>query len=383
MVSASSSYKKTTRLVEHGTPAAGIEISNAQYDWEAEVGIIYIGIEGHRLQVGVQTAYEDNFDIFYTISDPDPRQVTLVDKDTYTIGAYLSDTFQATDKLILVGGLRADHNTLIDQNWVFGGRLAVIYHATSHWTTKLMYNHAVRMPNPMAALNQDWGIGGPGPDWATVWPVAEDPEQLATIEWQNIVYAGKTRLSLTLYHQELKDYISWAGPHTNIGDFAGHGTELSIEHRPTQTLSLWANASYVDATFDTFQSAEGAEDSFHTRIDPDQRLVGSSRLTMNVGVDYHLTEATTLSSTVRYFTKQSAQLDPTGDADAPGTFAHVNDQFYLDASLLYQNLGGREIDLRISGKNLLDNRDLIAGAWLGGLYRPRGASVDCALYFRF
>ncbi len=382
ILSLSGGVKESTRMLDSGTPAAGIELANAQHDWEAEAGIIYTGFDRHRVQLGIQGAYEENFDTYYTISDPTPRRTMLVDQDTQSIGVYLSDTMQATDKLILVGGVRSDHNTITDQHHATGGRVAAIYRLTSCWTTKLMYNSAARMPSPLAALNKEWGIEGSGPTWATQWPLANKPERLTTLEWQTITYLGQVRLALTLYHQELKHYISWAGPHTNIGDFSGDGVEASAEYHPTDRLLLWANGNYMDNVFDPRQNS-GKEELFHTRFDPSWNLVGSPSTTVNAGTDYDITESITVTTSVRYFTRQVAQLDPNGDTRDPATFGYINDQAYLDAGVLCRNVMNKNVDLRISGKNILDNRDMIAGAWLGGLYRPRGASVEMALYFRF
>ncbi len=371
-------YKRTTRLIDEGAAIAGVEQSVAQYDWKGELGLIYSGLEKHLVQAGLQLAYEDNFDAYWVY---DSTKRTLYEDDTRAFGLYLADTYQVSDRLTLVGGLRADQNTLVGGHWYPGGRLAVIHKATDRWTTKVMFNRAVRMPSPLAALNSVAGTeGSDPPDWADDWPTAERPEILSTLEWQNIFYLPQTRLELTVYHQELKDYISWAGPHSNTGDFSGNGLEVDVQHPATEKLTLWGNVSYVDAKFEAFGT--GGE-ALHARVDTDDRLIGAPTLTANIGFDYDLTRRVLFSSTLRYFTGQSAKAVPGAPNDDPDSFERIRNQFFWDASLTCKDVFRKGMDIRIAAKNMLNNRDLIAGSWLDGQYRPRGASLEIKVYLEF
>ena len=56
---------------------------------------------------------------------------------------------------------------------------------------------------------------------------------------------------------------------------------------------------------------------------------------------------------------------------------------YVDAGLLFKDVGRTGWDLQIAAKNILDNRKLVAGPWLIGEYRPCGVTVEVRGYLRF
>jgi outer membrane receptor for ferrienterochelin and colicin len=373
--------KQSTRQLDGGVAPAGLNMSVAQNDYNGELGIICTRLDTHRIQTGIQLGYEDNYNTYGELADRAVPRFTLVDEDTHSVGVYLSDTVTVNEDLTLVAGVRSDQNSLAGSRWHNGGRAAVIYRPTDIWTTKLMYNRAVRMPSPLAALNAAWGVNNPtAPDWANDWPLVDRPEKLSTVEWLNTLAVGKGRLSLVLYHQELKDYISWAGPHTNVGDFSGDGAELSAGYDICSHLGVWGNATYLDSTFDAF-SVGGEE--LHVQTDTHNRLIGSPRITANAGFDWDVTRRILFSSAIRYFTKQSAKAQPGADNEDPNSFETIDDQHYVDATLTFRDVVYDGLDFRLAGKNILDNRDYVAGAWLDGQYRPRGATFELTAYVAF
>ncbi|MFC1760803.1 TonB-dependent receptor plug domain-containing protein [Planctomycetota bacterium] len=360
-----------------------------QTDHNVEYGVLYTGWQGHTLQFGVQGLYEDNTangDNFgeSSVSSQEP----FFDKDTWGIGAYLDDSIQITDQFKFVAGLRGDYNTLLKDkdnagiHW--GGRLAGIYSVLDQWTTKLMFNRAVRMPSPLAAINEIWGIDAPSsPSWAAGAPTAQDPEILQTLEWTNIWYPDKTRVSLTAYYQWLEHFITWGSPYTNVGDYEGWGLECDIKHHLTDTLTPWINGSYVSSEFDTYDSFDAVANAgdAHSAVDPDKRLIGAPGITVNTGIDWYMHEHVTLTSQLRYWTDQPVEV--THDGGTTTYFTHVTDQFYLDATLLFKNIFREGIDIRVAGTNLLNNRNTVAGPWIIGQYHPCGAAVEVKAYIAF
>ncbi|NQZ58641.1 MAG: TonB-dependent receptor plug domain-containing protein [Lentisphaeraceae bacterium] len=376
IISLSGAYKKTFREVTNGYPTAGgIEISNGQYDYTAEAAIHYRGFENHFIQTGLQYAYEDHFDTFYTIVDPTPREITFFDTNSYAIGVYLSDDWKINDQLSFVNGIRVDKNTIIDdQERHWGGRTALVYSYSPEWITKLMYNVAVRIPSPLAGLNEAWGIDAANaPDWAKG-AIAEKPETLGTLEWQNIFYLDETRMSLTLYYQKLKNFISWAGPHTNVGDFEGSGVEFELRHQTTNNIENWFNLNYINSSFDS--SVPQSQD-FHIVIDNNDQLIGSPELVVNIGSDIHLSKDIVFTPRVRYFTRQSA-YSVTKDK-----FIKIDDRYYFDFGLLWKDIFAERLNMRISAVNLFNNRKHVAGQWLSGLYKPRGTTFTITLSYTF
>jgi hypothetical protein len=76
-----------------------------------------------------------------------------------------------------------------------------------------------------------------------------------------------------------------------------------------------------------------------------------------------------LSPSARYFTEQSAHDNPTD------TVVIVRNRYYLDATLMWRKVFGKNWDVRLSGNNLFNNRKRIPAQWTRDMYRPKGVSV--------
>jgi outer membrane receptor protein involved in Fe transport len=363
------SYKQQDRTHSSESGGSGGEQRISQVDYTAELGFEYSGFKDHFIQSGVQFAFEDNFDSFHSASGK------LYGDDTYAVGVYINDTWQYSDKLKLIAGIRADDNTIIDTRIYWGGRFAAIYDVNDKWITKAMVNRAIRMPSPLAALNEKWGLGAPGaPFWADDSPNAEKPEKLTTYELQNIFNLKDTRISTTLYYQQLEDFISWASPHSNTGDYNGYGIELDINHYFTPDLSAWVNASFIDSELTPFSSIS---DGRTTRINAEGQIIGSTKLTANLGVDYQINKNVNLSSQIRYFTSQASF------SRAKNDFETIDNRYYVDAALTYEDFLVEGVDVRLSGQNIFDNTDKLAAQWSNLQYHPRGATYLMTLYMEF
>jgi outer membrane receptor protein involved in Fe transport len=372
-------YKRQSRLNQGGFPPdGGLEQNIQQTDYKAEFGVEYKGIENHFIQTGLQLAYEDNGDSYYTFEN---ERKTLIDQNTRAIGLYFSDTWQYNEQLKLIAGVRADENSIIDDDIHWGGRLAAVYDMSDTWISKVMINRAVRMPSPLAALNQDWGINNPNPPvFGQLSTTAQKPETLTTYEWQNILYFSNTRISATLYYQELKDFIAWQSPHTNMGDYDGYGLELDINHSINDDLSIWATASYIETEFEPFIDTDTSNPelgSEHIQANNEGEIISAPEFTANVGIDYRVDEHWNLNSQVRYFTGQTAF------SLAKDKFEKIDHRVYVDAAISYEDFMVEGLDLRLSGQNIFNNRKHVATQWSKKQYQPRGASYFLTLYMDF
>ena len=380
-------YKKSSRFNAGGLPQpdTATELSVAQRDYDAEFGLRYTGFRRHLIHAGIQGAAEDNFDCYFTWNavanlPAFPQKTTLFENDTTALGFYLLDDYTINDKLKLSNGIRSDMNTILKHKWFFGARSAIIYKAAQNWTTKLIYNRSVRFPTNYAANNEVWGRGKNGPSWTRHFPNASQPEILSTFEWQNIFYLRHVRVGVTAYHQELQDFISWSEPHSNVGNFRGNGVETDVHAPIKPNVLLWANAAYNDSELHAFSYTRivgGSAEQHHALIDSDNRIVGSAKITANMGLDYKLSEDILLTGTLRYLTDQVAK-DFTRDK-----YIQINNRYYLDTTLLWKNALGKNADLQISAMNILNNRKPIGGQWLGDTYRPRGATLVASVNKRF
>lgn len=381
--------KDLSRTNTNGIPDSGdqgLEQVIKQWNTRFESRFMYTGNE-HQIQTGLQASYDNNYENYYTFHQSSPPEniskTKLINQDTYAIGVYADDTFSVSDKTTLVGGMRLDKNTrLQNSNWFHGARAAFITNVTDDWITKLMYHRAVRMPSPIfAPTNKAWGRDRPDPPpFARVSDNANMPERLSSVEFQNIVYLNKVRLGATVYHQELKDFISWLEPGTNVGDFRGTGVEINIQSQVMRILILWANASYNNSKLYTYEAESASPlEAHHVQVNREKRIIGAPKITANSGLDYEFVENVNFSPSIRYFTSQAA-------ADfGENKFRTINDIYYIDAAITWKNISvgrDKEMDIRLSGQNLFDNRSPVAGQWLRDTYHPQGLSVVLAAELR-
>jgi len=389
VVKAEATLKAITRLNRGGVPIDALELSNKQRYYAGELALQSSGLAHHFVQVGVQANYEDNFDNWFDLNFTSPAQfiprTALFTKDTYAIGFYLDDTYQPLPWLKLVGGIRADHNTkLPGDRWFPGARADLIVQPTSNWVSKLMFNRAVRMPSALAALNYVWGrqnIGDPrNPFFTQVSIPPQNPEILQTFEWQNILYFDRVRLSVSVYHEELKDFISWFYPFTNIGNFTGNGAELAVQAMIVAQLNVWANAAHNHSTLDAFPHPPLPPNvpEPQAAYNPDsRRLTGSPLMTANIGLNWEPIPSVVFSPSARYFTEQSAHDNVTD------TFVIVRNRYYFDATLMWRQAFGRRAAVRLSGTNLSNNRSPIPAQWTRDMYRPQGIAVVLGVDLQF
>jgi outer membrane receptor protein involved in Fe transport len=390
-----------TRLNQNGAPDNAVQQILNQWSFQGELGLRYTGLDGHLVQGGFQAQFDDNFDTFFTFNDSTavpPVSIpptTLVDDDTYALGFYLDDQIQVSDRLKLIAGVRLDKNTRLPDNneWFPGARAAVVYYTTETWITKVTYNRSVRMPSALTALNRVWGSNNPDgptkPAFADLSPTAFAPEILSTVEFHNVFYIEDVRVGTILYHEELKNFLTWFQPHSNGGNFRGNGIELTLDAKLNPCLALWGNCAWNDTRLNLFRddlfgpnvSPDPANpEQHHAYVNPNGRIIGSPEWTANLGLDYEIAPRLNFSPAVRYFTEQAAldTLSPTASE-----FVMIGNQFYLDAALTWYNIWCRDMDLRLSGRNLADNREPVGVQLAGDLYRPRGIEVILTLDMRF
>ncbi len=371
--------KQQQRENEGGFPPdGGLEQTISQRDYKAEYGMEYSGFKKHFIQAGLQYTYEDNYNSFYTV---DNSKTSLYDKNTYGLGAYFSDTWQHTENIKLIFGLRLDKNTLIDDSPYIGGRFSAIYDVSERWITKALVNRAVRMPSPLAALNERWGINNDNPPaFAMTSPTAQDPEVLSTYEWQNIFYLGSSRLSGNLYYQELSDFITWVAPHTNAGDYSGYGFEMDYNHDLNDDLSFWLTGTYIDSEFEAFFDLDSDETIIgneHVQVNGEGEIVGAPNLSFNVGLNYQPGRSVNINGQIRYFTEQTAFSLVEED------FVKLNDRSYVDLAVMWKKVFSASVDLRLSAQNIFDNTDHVATQWSKNQYRPQGRNVLLTAYINF
>lgn len=347
------------------------------------------------LQGGVQYAHKQHRHNYIAFFNPDDNAAAdtdiaqIVDHvNTNILGGYLSEEFRVTDKLKLVGAVRADRDSSLRSNRhkVYASpRAAVVYAASRDWTTKLMYNTATRMPAPWnGPLNTIWGNDKPqvNPNFQGAFggvnPTAEKPEVLRAVEWQNILQGARSRVSVNVYYQKLDDYITWFNPFTNAGDFEGQGVEADASYKPRNTLKLRAGGGYVKTQIRNPLPANPF--SAHHAVNDKKEMLAAPQVMANAGFDWNIIRPLFLSATVRYFTKQPFGYQNAGDP-AP-TYGYFYNRAYLDAALTWESLFERA-NVQLAGRNLTDDRRAAAAPQQRQTYTPRGVETSLTVSVKF
>jgi len=398
--------KRIVRMFTQGDPT---EQGESTYDlslqsYKAEASLRHQTSRNY-FQAGVQFRGDQNRNNYMFVWDPtDPARGCYIDasgnrqcpgdnfnhiqqairnRDTYRVGVYASDSLRLVPGLKVVAALRVDKNTELDFGDTYvSPRAAIVYQPYANWTTKLNYNTATRTPVALASpLNQVWGIGNPAaPSWGAHNPLVSRPEVLTAVEWQNIVVLGKTQISLTLYYQHLKDFISWGGPYTNVGNFDGEGAELSVTSSPRRYLNLWANMSYAHTHFTETDTGT----SFgNVPVASNGQMAAVPAITANAGVDLDLLRHLDISAAIRYFTLQPTYECNVQDGCATGGWGSSNNRIYADLTLRYRDLILSGLDLSAQAYNLFDNTSTVAAQYFQGKYSEEGIGVAAQVRYRF
>jgi len=74
---------------------------------------------------------------------------------------------------------------------------------------------------------------------------------------------------------------------------------------------------------------------------------------------------------------------PSAHDNETESFGLIRNRYYLDATLMWRNVLGKNMDIRLSGNNLLNNRKHVAGQWTLDMYRPQGIAVVLGVDLRF
>lgn len=352
--------------------------------------------DNNFLQGGVQWAHKQhrhNYIMFFPADILDSTQTAVgqrVDQvNTNTIGAYVSEEFQATEKLKLVAAVRADQDSSLrsyrSRFWL-SPRAAAIYRATDGWTTKLMYNTATRMPAPWnGPLDSIWGndnavvnTEGLQGQFGNVNPNAERPEVLRAAEWQNIFQGTKSRLAVTLFYQKLDDYITWFNPFTNAGDFEGRGAEVDFNQKLSSAVKMRLGGSFVETLIRNPLPANSF--SPHHAVNGKKEMLAAPQVMANVGFDWKISAPLFFSTTARYFTKQPAGFILAGETTP--TYTYFYNRIYVDAALTWENPGDR-FSVQLAGRNLTDNRKPIATPQQRQTHLPRGVEGSLTVSAKF
>ena len=193
----------------------------------------------YRLQSGHQLTFGVDLDlrhVKYTSTD-DSGTVTMFKKSQSNQALYLQDQFKLlNDRLILVGGLRYDHNGDFGSEWSPSASAAYLIGATG---TKLKASYAEGFRAP--TFNDLFFPGSNNPNLSpeVSWELNAGVEQR--------LWADGWLLEPTYFHREVKDLIVFKGSRPeNVGQVIFDGVETTLQVPLGKGFSFKGNYTYVN-----------------------------------------------------------------------------------------------------------------------------------------
>ena len=377
-------------------------LTMTQNSYKAEAGINHTTSRNY-LQAGVQFGYyqernsvvldyADSVYVYYPWSGdtPDVFYKTIVEHplvpntDLWSLGCYISNKYSVSDRFKLVTAIRTDYNSILDNRFSVSPRLAAIYMPSKRFTTKLMFNTATRYPSARASYLNVWDQNNPNRHGRMV----TKPEQLMTVESENIYIAGNTRLSLVGYYPYLKDFISWFEPFMNVGNFSGWGIETNWKTTFTPNITAWANATYNKANFtqkaSTPKNQDGAIIPTSTVVNDKGEMIAAPAFSGSAGADFKFFGKLYFSPFLNYFTRQ-----PTTDYSRFNertrqveSFFYVKNQMYINVALTCEKIFNG-LDLRVAAQNILNNQNQVGTVFANQTYTPQGFTFQATVFYSF
>jgi outer membrane receptor for ferrienterochelin and colicin len=309
-----------------------------------------------------------------------------------TMMVYLQDTWKAHDTLNLIYGGRGEWNKPrgFDKG-VFNPRGGLVYHTPGDvFVLKYLYNTGYRRPTQWQS---QWGPGLFGIEQS----LADNPEYSYNHDLQAVLTTGKTRTSLTFWHQKIKGVIdalptpgnpstkSWA----NAGNFYSDGLEFEETVRLSQDSLLGLNAAW---TRTAVQKNYVTANDLITGARADNRYLDSPELTATLFADIALTPKYSVNAAWRYITEHPGRLqtDDNGNlvttiaSPADGQDVIVRNVSYLDLTFSGRKLWNNKISWSLRGLNILNNRKRIPQSQGDhDLYVSPPAFVEGSLAYHF
>lgn len=296
-------------------------------------------------------------------------QTILYDETTdISFGAYVEDTYYATDNLILIGGVRVDYNDPRETVLVVMPRGAAIYKFSDALSAKYMYNTGYVRPQ----MNKSFAVrvGGEGS--------VDESEKIRSHDIALIYHTAKTQLSVDFFHMTIYDlyyYNADIRQHVNQGDIFTKGIELSFR-RSFFDEKLIFDLNYGYATAD-IEDELGNESTYYQGI-PNHLYAA--------GLTYMFTDDISLFATVYGWRDlEMNYARATIWYETPTHPDKYDGEHQVDVNLRFANLLNDHLDLSFYVLNALDRQARLQAldSWHAWWSYARGRSYGMKASWKF
>jgi len=359
--------------------------------------LTYQGLTDHRLKAGVQWQRRD-FNGKINKSPPNaPFFVTPVGIENAT-GIFIEDEYSGIEDWRFTLGMRYQRNDFRQAGSDLLWRGAAIWLFDDRWTFKYMFNSGVvraTLTRSRGTLQNPLVIGNA----AEVGP--KNPQLAFSHDLQALYSDGKTRASITLFKQDVNQFIARIQPfltgtslpdgtpirvrEANLGNLEAYGLELEGEHQLNDNWLLYGNYAWavnnVNKTTGpvpglpgaTFDLVEGG--TFFTN---GGRTTGVPEHIWNLGFDWSFAPKLHINVHYRGWSGNWGKV-----ATSPARFDSYGPEHYIDLNLRCRYCYTKRVEMQAYIKNLLNNRSPLPSAAHGGDIRGFGREVGVSIAYRF
>ena len=209
---------------EEQFPEEGVGLET-QLNWDInEQNTLVAGARARIVEAGPGVFLRYNINTRQPPANPNIESETVLYDETTdkTIGAYIEDTFYATDALTFIGGVRIDYNDPRETKSVIMPRGSAIYKFTDALTAKYMYNTGYIRPQ----MSKSFAMA------KTKHGSAEESQKVQSHDVAFTYSTGETQLSVDLFHMTVYDLIKYKANEAgffNDGDITSQGLELMFK----------------------------------------------------------------------------------------------------------------------------------------------------------
>ena len=253
-----------------------------------------------------------------------------------TFGAYVEDTYYATDKLTLIGGVRVDYNEPREESLVFMPRAAAIYKLTDALALKYMYNTGYVRPQMAksfaVALNKQGSV--------------KESEKIRSHDVALIYNDEKTQLIVDAFYMEIYDlytYNSFTNSHVNTGDIFTKGLEVSLKRSFFEGKLLF-DLNYGYATAEK-EDESGDKSTFY---------LGIPHHLYAAGLTYQFTDKISLNGNVTGWLNLDMNYAPVTAGDKTTHPDDYNGEYLVNFNLRFANLLKNHLNISLYVLNVFD-----------------------------
>ncbi|MBW2410540.1 MAG: TonB-dependent receptor, partial [Deltaproteobacteria bacterium] len=315
-----------------------------------------------------------------TDQEPDPSYPTnstygdavFYDETTdTTIGVYAEDTFYATDRLTLIGGVRVDYNDPRETVAVVMPRGAAIYKFSDALSAKYMYNTGYVRPQ----MKKSYAV-----KVSSLLGSVKESEKIRAHDVALIYNTRNTQLILDLFQMTVYDIYGWQpdptnqwGKHVNQGDIFTKGVELSLKR------SFWDGKLLFDLNYGYAKADK--EDEFGNKSTYYQ---GIPHHVYAAGLNYLFTENISLFATVHGW--RDLEMNGAGAyGRRPPPHPDYNGDYLVDLNLRIKKLLNDRLDLSLYVLNVTDREARLQAleSWHAWWTYARGRSIGIKTTWKF